>query len=68
MIELVLTVCVMAQPSTCRDQHLLFDSDRTLMQCMRSAPPAIARWGAEHPDWFVQRWQCRYPKKDEKDI
>jgi hypothetical protein len=68
MIELVLTVCVMAQPSTCRDQRLLFDSDRTLMQCMMSAPPTIAQWGAQHPDWFVRRWQCRYPKKDEKDI
>jgi hypothetical protein len=68
MIELVLTVCVLAQPATCRDQRLLFDSDHTLLQCMMSAPPFIAQWGEQHPQWFVQRWQCRYPRKDEKDI
>jgi hypothetical protein len=68
MIELVLTVCVLTQPATCRNQRLLFDSDRTLMQCMMSAPPFIAQWGEQHPQWFVQRWQCRYPTKSEKDI
>jgi len=68
MIELVFTVCVLAQPATCKDEHLLFDSDRSLRQCMMSAQTALARWGAQHPEWFVQRWQCRYPKKDDKDI
>jgi hypothetical protein len=64
MIELVLTV---AQPNTCRDQRLLFESDNTLRQCMMIAMPFIAQWGEQHPKWFVQRWKCQYPKKDEKD-
>ncbi len=67
MLELVLTVCAVAQPSTCRDQRVLLDSDTTPWQCTMSAPPFIAKWGSEHPDWFVQRWTCQYPKK-EKDI
>ncbi len=66
MIELVLTVCALAQPTACRDQHLLFESDNTPRQCMTIAPPFIAQWGEEHPEWFVQRWRCQYPKA-EKD-
>jgi hypothetical protein len=67
MLDLVLTVCAIAQPATCRDQHVLIDSDTTPWQCAMSAPPFIAKWGSEHPDWRVQRWTCQYPKK-EKDI
>ncbi len=61
MIELVLTVCAVAQPNTCVDQHLLFDSDNTPRQCMISAPPFIAQWSDQHREWFVQRWKCQYP-------
>ncbi|MGO9545543.1 MAG: hypothetical protein ACLPPF_12220 [Rhodomicrobium sp.] len=68
MIELVMTVCIVAQPATCRDQRVLFDEDTTPMQCMMTAQPTIAQWGTEHPKWFVQRWKCRAPRKDDKDI
>lgn len=66
MIELVLTVCVAAHPDRCRDEHMLFDRDYTPRQCMMSAPPFVAQWGGQHPEWFVQRWKCQYPKA-EKD-
>jgi hypothetical protein len=66
MIELVLTVCAVAQPTTCMDRRLLFDSENTPRQCMMSAPPHIARWADQHREWFVQRWKCQYPK-GEKD-
>lgn len=70
MIELVMTVCIVAQPATCRDQRVLLDPDSgaTPMQCMMSAQPTIAQWGSEHPNWFVQRWKCQYPRKGDKDI
>jgi hypothetical protein len=67
MLELVLTVCALANPTTCQDEHVLLDSDTTPLQCTMSAPPFIAKWGTEHPKWFVQRWTCRYPKP-EKNI
>ncbi len=66
MIELVLTVCVVAQPDTCVDQHLLFDWEGSPRQCMMSAPPFVARWAGQHREWFVRRWKCQYPKS-EKD-
>ncbi len=68
MIELLMTVCVIAQPAICRDQHMLLDSDVTPVQCMMNVQPTIARWGSEHPQWFVQRWKCQYPREGNKDI
>ena len=68
MIELVMTVCIVTQPATCRDQRMLFDASSTPMQCMMAAQPTIAQWGTEHPRWFVQRWKCQYPRKGAKDI
>ncbi len=68
MIELVLTVCAVTQPATCRDQKFLLNADVTPMQCSMTAPPYIAQWGVEHPQWLVRRWKCQYPRKDEKNI
>jgi hypothetical protein len=68
MIELVMTVCITAQPSTCRDQRVLFEENATPQQCMMNARGAVAQWGTEHPNWFVQRWKCQVPRKDAKDI
>ena len=68
MIELVITACIVAQPATCRDQHVLSDANVTPMQCLMTAQPTIAQWGAEHPRWFVQRWKCQYPRKGDKEI
>jgi hypothetical protein len=66
MMELILTVCAVAHPDVCVDQHMLFDQDSTPRQCMMSAPPYIARWGDQHRQWFIRRWKCQYPK-GEKD-
>ncbi|MGA7325817.1 MAG: hypothetical protein WBX25_15340 [Rhodomicrobium sp.] len=68
MIEIVMTVCIVAQPATCRDQRVLFDENTTPWQCMKNAQSYIAQWGSEHPTWFVQRWKCQYPRKGDKDI
>ncbi len=68
MIELVMTVCIVAQPATCRDQKVLLDATNTPFQCMMNAQPTIAQWGTEHPKWFVQRWKCQMPRKGEKEI
>ena len=64
MMELVLTVCAVAQPSACLDQRMLFDQNSTPRQCMMSAPPFIARWAGQHRQWFIRSWKCQYPKGD----
>ncbi len=62
MIDLVLTVCLTAQPANCRIEHLYFESHGSLVQCMVLAPPEIAKWTAEHPTFKVVRWKCDFPK------
>jgi len=68
LMELVLTVCAIAQPSACEEQHLQFALSMSLAQCAMSAPPYIARWVGDHPKWFAVRWHCEYPGRSGKDI
>jgi hypothetical protein len=63
MVDLVLTVCLLANPSDCRTQHLFFESRGSLFQCMMLAPTTIARWSGEHPAVKIVRWKCAFPDK-----
>lgn len=64
MVDLILTVCLSANPSSCRDEHLYFESHGSLMQCMFLAPSEIAKWSQEHPALKVTRWKCAFPSKE----
>lgn len=61
LIEIVLTVCAVAQPNLCEDKHLQFAAQVSLHQCAMTAPPYIAKWIDEHPQWTPVRWRCEYP-------
>lgn len=61
MVDLVLTVCLTANPSQCRVEHLYFESHGSLFQCMLLAPPEIAKWTEQHPKHKVVRWKCNFP-------
>jgi hypothetical protein len=67
LVDLVLTVCLIADAKTCRTEHLYFESRGSLTQCMVLAPPEIAKWTEQHPALKVVRWKCAYPKR-EQDI
>ncbi|HZD27636.1 MAG TPA: hypothetical protein VE251_02950 [Xanthobacteraceae bacterium] len=58
LIELVVTVCALALPSQCEEQHLSFSAGMSLNQCVMNAQPYIARWINEHPKWVAVRWRC----------
>jgi hypothetical protein len=64
MVDLILTVCLSANPGNCRDEHLYFESRSSLFQCMVLAPSEIAKWSQEHPNLKVRRWKCAFPNKD----
>lgn len=61
MVDLVLTVCLLVNPSDCRNEHLLFESRGSLFQCMMLAPTTIARWSGDHPAVKIIRWKCAFP-------
>lgn len=61
-ITLVLTVCALAQPNQCEDQHIEYmNGGSSLRQCAMAAPPYIAQWIGDHPKWRAVRWHCEYP-------
>ncbi|MGQ0456539.1 MAG: hypothetical protein ACT4OU_05700 [Hyphomicrobium sp.] len=60
MIELVVAVCMIDQPSRCKDVHLNFEADSvTTQQCMMFGQIEMAKWIGEHPNWIIQRWVCQ---------
>lgn len=61
LIEIVVTVCALSQPNLCEDKHLQFAWSGSLTQCAIAAPPYIAKWIEEHPNWRAVRWRCEYP-------
>jgi hypothetical protein len=66
LIELIITVCAIASPASCEEQHLQFAWSGSPQQCAMSAPPYIAQWIGEHPKWTAVRWRCEYPHTREK--
>jgi hypothetical protein len=63
LIELIITVCAVAQPDLCEDQHLQFADALSPAQCTMAAMPYIARWVDDHPKWRAVRWRCDYPSR-----
>ena len=65
----LLFVCLMASPGTCREDHidLSFEasSDKA---CLIQAQPVIAEWQARHSEWHVERWRCASRQSLGKDI
>lgn len=59
MIELVFAVCMVDQPSRCKDVHLNFAAEQvTANQCMMNGQIAMAQWIGEHPNWQIKNWRC----------
>ena len=59
MIELVFAVCMIDQPSRCKDVHLNFEAENvTPRSCMMNGQFAMAEWVGEHPNWTISKWSC----------
>jgi len=65
MIDLVLTVCLISDPSQCRVERLHFETQGSLLQCMFLAPSQVAKWSESHPKFRVARWRCAFPEKEQ---
>ena len=68
LIEIILTVCAIANPANCEEKHLQFAWDGSIQQCMMAAQPYIAQWIDQHPAWRTQKWSCGYPGSRKRDI
>ena len=64
LVDLILTVCLISDPSRCHTEHLHFEGRGDLLQCTFLAPPQIAKWTEAHPKFRVARWRCAYPDEE----
>jgi hypothetical protein len=59
MIELLISVCLIAEPARCKDIRLPFDNDSiSVRDCTFNGQSEMARWSAENPEWQIARWAC----------
>ena len=68
MIEIILTVCAIANPANCEEKYLQFSWDGSLRQCVMAAQPYIAEWIGKHPEWVATKWSCDYPGHEKRRI
>jgi hypothetical protein len=62
MIELLLLVCLRAEPEACAERRLTFaEPGLTPAACAMFAQPVIAGYMARHPNSRVRRWTCGAP-------
>ncbi|MCW2241293.1 hypothetical protein [Azospirillum canadense] len=62
MFELVLVVCLAAQPDQCTiERPPSIERFATAMDCTHGGYFHVVRWLMEHPNWNVRRWQCEQP-------
>lgn len=66
MLEIVLSICLIAEPSECRDEHVpIFEQASPVYICTKGAVQVIVDWADTHPRWKVVRWRCHTaPTKD----
>jgi hypothetical protein len=60
VVDLILAVCMVTDPSSCREQHLYFESHGSLRSCMWEAMPTMAEWAGSNPQWHIERFHCEW--------
>lgn len=60
MLELVMNVCLLANPSKCHDVSLIF-AEVTPIQCQMglAGQNEMATWHNTHPNWRIAKWRCQ---------
>lgn len=56
---LLLSACLIAQPTTCRDERIpVGGGAANAFICLRNSQSVLAQWQDEHPEWHVAKWRC----------
>ena len=58
MIIIVISACLIADPSVCKDHRVPLLRNIDPAQCAQDALPHFAGWAAAHPAWTIKRWRC----------
>jgi hypothetical protein len=66
IVDLVIAVCLISDPTSCREEHLYFESHGSLRACMAEAIPAMAQWAGNNPQWHIERFHCEWANDAEE--
>lgn len=59
MIEIILTLCLLSNPSKCRDEQIPLTQEANLWSCLLGAQVDIAKQMELRPRWAVKKWKCQ---------
>ena len=57
MIELILTVCLIAAPGACREERPDFGGG-SVVECFMQGQIVASQWLATRPAYTLTRWRC----------
>lgn len=65
IIEIVLSVCLLADPGRCKDVRLSYMSDDAITphNCMIYGQSEISKWTEGNPNWSIMKWTCGHPSQ-----
>jgi hypothetical protein len=66
LVDLIFVACSLTDPTSCKEQHLLFEGRGSLSACAMQAQPYLAQWIGEHPNLRVTRWRCAWPDAEDR--
>jgi hypothetical protein len=65
-LEILMTVCAIANANLCEDRRIIVDPDMSISRCVMTAQPTMAQWASENPGWTIIRWHCGYGAREPK--
>ncbi|RFC63012.1 hypothetical protein DYI37_13785 [Fulvimarina endophytica] len=68
LVDLILTVCMISNPQSCKEERLSFEARSSLAQCVMLSTPYVAKWAGDHPKWKVRSWKCGWPEQRDQKI
>jgi hypothetical protein len=68
LVQLLVSICLVSDPQTFREQHFSFAEDGSLAQCTIRAQPYLAEWASWNTQWSVVRWKRGYGDRRERDV
>ena len=67
-LELIFTVCALANTDICEDKYIALQGDVRLTACVMQAQPTLAQWAVANPDWTIRGWHCEYSSNKKQGI
>lgn len=63
MISLFLSVCLIANPDSCKELQFPLEYEPTPQQCIFEGQKVMSMWEEDHPGYRLVKYSCGTPKQ-----